>query len=197
MTGYKDYFVLLRPDELVSIEINNCKGYARTIIGDYKSLHAAPHISVIKYLRQKPFIIEQSIDILCIQLRRLPAVTLQVNHFNYFIHKNDTYTIYAALQPTNQSDKWFTDLRKQLNIAKGQLFPHITVARTIDENSFLKLWPHFRYRQCRLNFHVNYITILERESHNTQARWKIYREISLMAKNEVAQQEFKTLQTNT
>ncbi|QQL50943.1 2'-5' RNA ligase family protein [Mucilaginibacter ginkgonis] len=184
MTGCRDYNVLLRPDELLCFEISNLKGFAYSLIGEYKSRQSTAHISVMIYQRQKPYIMEQAIDNLNIRLRQMPAVKLQLNNFNFFIHKNDTFDIYAAIEPSAVSDKWFAELRKQFRISKSQLLPHISIARAISVDQFYRLWPRFRYMKCRITFHINCISILERDSLDKRLKWNIYREVFLKTKDE-------------
>ncbi len=184
MRGYTDYMFLLRPDEHVCQEIKSYKNFAAGLVGDYPSMYSTAHVSVMRYDRRKSYIMQQAIDTLQIKLRKLPTIELQINNFKFFIHKNDTYTIYAAIEPTMQSDQWFTAFSKQLNLAKGSFIPHITIARTINENAFFKLWPQFKYMTFKRQFVVNSLTILDRETLNSRAKWAIYREIKFQPKPE-------------
>lgn len=184
MSGYMDYMLLLRPDEEICREIKGYKNFASELVGDYPSMHSTPHISVMKYTRRKPYIMRQAIDGLNISLKAMPAVQLKINGFKFFIHKNDTYTIYAAIEPTFQSDRWFALLSKHLRLPKGSFIPHITIARTINENAFFKLWPNFKYINFQRRFLVNCLTVLERETLNSRAKWAIYQEMLFKVINE-------------
>ena len=176
MTGYTDYMFLLRPDGEICNEIKNYKKFAAGLVGDYPSMHSTAHISVAKYIRGKPYIMQQAIDSLHNKLSTMPVVQLQLNGFKFFIHKNDTYTIYAAIEPTFQSERWFASLSKQMSLAKGTFVPHITVARTINENAFFKLWPHFKYFNFKQHCTLSCLTVLQRETLNSNAKWAIYKE---------------------
>lgn len=177
MHGYNDYMLLLRPDEHISFQIGNFKAFAANIIGDYPSMHSAAHISIKQYPRQKQYVIKPAMESLERNLNIMRAIRLQINNFRFFATKDARYTIYAVIEPTYKSDEWFSTLCKHMHINKKQLVPHITVVRTIDENSFLRLWPHFRYKVFRDSFLVTHFTILERETLNTRAKWQIYRDI--------------------
>ncbi len=176
MTGYSDYMLLLRPDERICAEISSYKKLAAGLIGIYPSMGSTAHISVAKYTRTKPFIMRPALEGLQPRLKSMPAVTLQVNNFKFFVHKNNTYTIYAVIEATYQSDNWFAALGKLLRISKSQFMPHITIARGINENSFYKLWPHFKYLTFRQRFMLNSLTVLERETLNSQSKWSILHE---------------------
>ena len=151
-------------------------------MGDYPSMNSTAHISVTRYDRRKSYIMQQAIDGLQIKLIRMPVITLTTADFRCFKHKNDTYTIYVAIEPTMQSDQWFASLSKILNLPKGALTPHITIARTINENAFFKLWPQFKYMKFKQQFKVNALTVLERETLNSKAKWAIGREIKFLIK---------------
>ncbi|OKS85852.1 hypothetical protein RG47T_1298 [Mucilaginibacter polytrichastri] len=168
--------LLLRPDDRICAEISSYKKFAAGLIGDYPSMGSTAHISVSKYTRKKPYIMRPAIETLQPKLKGMPAVTLQINNFKFFVHKNNTYTIYAAIEATYQSDNWFAALGKQLHISKSQLTPHITIARSINENCFYKLWPHFKYITFRQRFMINSLTVLERETLNSQSKWSIFHE---------------------
>lgn len=181
MHGYTDYMLLLRPDEHISYQISNYKTLAAGIIGDFPSMRSAAHISVIHYTRKKPYIMRPAIDDLERKLSTMKAVRLQLNNFRFFVHKNDTYTIYAVIEPTYKTDGWFSILAKHMHINKNQFIPHITIARSINENSFLRLWPHFKYLVFRETCLINSLTVLERETLNSRAKWDIYRDIKFHA----------------
>lgn len=174
MTSYMDYMLLLRPDDRVCAEISGYKKFAAGLVGNYPSMGSTAHISIAQYTRKKPYIMRPALDGLQPKLKVIPAVSLQINNFKFFVHKNNTYTIYAAIEATYQSDNWFTTLGRHLRISKSQITPHITIARTINENSFYKLWPHFKYITFRQRFMVNSLTVLERETLNSQSKWAIY-----------------------
>jgi 2'-5' RNA ligase len=176
MTGYFDYMLLLRPDERICAEINSYKKLAAGLIGNYPSMGSTAHISIVKFPRKKPYIMRPAIEGLQPKLKNMQVVTLQINNFKFFVHKNNTYTIYAVIEATYQSDNWFAALGKQLRITKSQFTPHITIARSINENSFYKLWPHFKYIIFRQRFMVNSLTVLERETLNNQSKWIIFHE---------------------
>jgi 2'-5' RNA ligase len=176
MTGYSDYMLLLRPDERICAEISSYKKLAAGLIGNYPSMGSTAHISIARYTRTKPYMMRPAIERLQPKLKNMQAVTLQINSFKFFVHKNNTYTIYAVIEATYQSDNWFAALGKQLRISKSQMTPHITIARSINENSFYKLWPHFKYIIFRQRFMVNSLTVLERETLNNQSKWAIFHE---------------------
>jgi 2'-5' RNA ligase len=176
MTEYADYMLLLRPDERICAEIAGYKKFAAGLIGDYPSMASTAHISISKYTRKKYYVMRPAIESLQPKLKGMSSIMLQVNNFKFFVHKNNTYTIYAAIEATYQSDNWFAALGKQLHISKSQFTPHITIARSINENCFYKLWPHFKYITLKHQFTINSLTVLEKETLNSHSKWSILHE---------------------
>jgi 2'-5' RNA ligase len=176
MSAYKDYLFLLRPTELVARQIKFFKEKALEMIGPYPSFKSSAHISLIEYPRQKPFMMQPAIDTMAQKIEGFPSIQIQINGFNFFEHSEDKLTIFAAIQPTYQSDKWFDNLYKQ-SLLKKKSTPHITIARNIPVDSFYKLWPYFRYSNYKERFDITALTILERETLDPFKKWQIHREI--------------------
>jgi len=176
MSAYKDYMFLLRPSALVNQQIKFFKEKAAAHIGVFPSLKSSAHISITEYTRQKPFMMEPALDMATKRIERMAPVQLQINGFNFFPHGEERMTIYAVIQPTYQTDKWFDTLSKQLQLKK-KITPHITIARSIGIDAFYQLWPHFRPIAYKERFEVTQLTILERETFAPNKKWEIYREI--------------------
>lgn len=177
MTGYKDYFLLLSPDDHVRNMIKHYKSVAKNIITTFPSADAAAHVSIKQYTRQKPYQLEQMIDQLECRLRAMPPITFKTDDFRFFIHPNECMTVYAAIKPNYQTDKWLALLRQQLKLSANEFIPHITVARKIDINLFYKVWPVFHYLSCKESFVIDRLYILERETFAEDKKWKIYKEL--------------------
>lgn len=177
MVGYKDYFLLLSPDDKIKERINYYKEFATSLIADFPSAGSKAHVSIKQYIRQKPYLLEQMIDQLELKLRTMPPVTFKIDDFKFFIHPNSYMTIYAAIQPNYATDKWLALLRQQLKLSIIDFIPHITVARKIDIDSFYKLWPRFHYFNCKESFLIDRLYILERETFGADKKWKIYKEL--------------------
>lgn len=184
MSGYCDYMLLLRPDEPVNARIAYYKAFAEGLIGNYPSARSTAHISIAQYIRRKPFVMRPAIDDLHPRLRTMKAVTLQINNFNFFVHKNDTFTIYAAIEPTYRGDNWFNTLAQHLHVNRKSFIPHLTIARAINENAFYKLWPQFKYMVFRQPFVIDNLTVLERETLNSYSKWSIYHEFKFESEAE-------------
>ncbi|MCJ8209513.1 2'-5' RNA ligase family protein [Mucilaginibacter sp. RS28] len=186
MSGYRDYMLLLRPDEFVTGKIAYYKAVAESLVGEYPSCKSTAHISIAQYPRQKPFMFQPALDILQRKLETLKPVSVTVNNFKFFVHKNNTYTIYAAIDLNLQSDNWFNQICKHMRINRKSLTPHITVARTINENQFLRLWPHFRFVPFKAQCLLDNLTVLEKETLNPSSKWSICREFKFYREQDLA-----------
>ncbi len=177
MTSYKDYFLLLSPGEQVNKTIKLCKILTKSIIDDFPSVNSSAHISIRRYLRQKPYVIESAIDRLEAKINRIPCANLQIENFNFFVHPHDKVTFYAAIKPTFQVDNWLSKITACVQIPANSVTPHITIARTIQVDSFYKVWPKFYNKSYREDFIIDRLLILEKETLNPESKWRIYREL--------------------
>jgi 2'-5' RNA ligase len=176
MESYNDYLFLLQPSEPVKQQISHCKVKATEYIGIYPGMKATAHVSITDLTRQKPYFIKTLVDSVRNKIASMPAVTLEIDGFRFFIHNEEYMTIYAAIKPTHKTDNWFTLLKKQLN-CKRNVTPHITVTRHIPVDSFYKLWPQLRLFPYKETFTADKLTILERETFKPDAKYRIYEEL--------------------
>lgn len=177
MTSYKDYFFLLPPGEHIITSVKYCKLLVQSMINDYPGCQSKAHISIKQYPRQKPYMIDSVVDQMEAKLKTMPCITLKTDDFRFFEHPNNIITLYTAIKPTFKADNWLNELRANLNISAGQFVPHITVAKTIPVDNFYKVWPRFYNRKFQDEFLVDRLFILEKETLNAHAKWKVYREI--------------------
>ncbi|MVN91215.1 2'-5' RNA ligase family protein [Mucilaginibacter aquatilis] len=173
MTDYKDYLFLLEPSEDVKNQIKHYKLKACEYIGTYPGVKGTAHVSLCYIERQKPHIVTTAINSFRNKVYGMPPVKLQVDGFSFFLHGNNSATIYAAIKPTQKTDNWFALLNKQLNV-KATITPHITVTKAIPVDDFYKLWPHIRSVEYKDSFVVDKLTILARETFKPNARYEIY-----------------------
>lgn len=181
MKGYTDFLMLLSPSAGVKAVVHNHKFYAAGIIGNYESMHSIAHISIKMLPRQKTFLTEPGIlgfrKMLCL----IPPVTLTIDGFDYFSHGEDFKTIYARILSSPETSQWFKMLKKHLHI-KEFMVPHITIARNIPVADFDKLWPHYKAIKWNETFTVNSLTVLQRETFATLAKWEPFTELKFEGK---------------
>ncbi|MDB5108984.1 MAG: hypothetical protein JWR67_98 [Mucilaginibacter sp.] len=182
MKNYADFMMVLSPNEHVKALIQEHKQYAAGIIGQYESMHSIAHISIKNMPRQKTFLTEPAIIALRKILPTLPPITLTIDGFDYFNHGEDYKTIYAKLRTDHLSTLWFKTLKKHLGI-KEFMVPHITVARNIPIADFNKLWPHFKAINWVESFTVSELTVLQRETFATFAKWELFTTLPFEAKH--------------
>lgn len=176
MKGYMDFFMLLSPSEKVKAVVREHKHYAAAVIGAYESEYSTAHISINMMQRQKTFLTEPGIREFRKRLCLIPPVTLTINGFDHFIHGKDYRTIYARIVNSPETSHWFKMLKHHLKIKEFSV-PHITICRNIPVADFELLWPYFREIEWQETFTVNALTVLQRESFVTFAKWQPYTEL--------------------
>lgn len=176
MKGYIDFFMLLSPSERVKAVVRGHKHYAADVIGAYESEYSTAHISVNIMPRQKTFLTEPGIREFRKRLCVIPPVTLTINGFDYFNHGKDYRTIYARIVNSPETSHWFKMLKHHLKIKEFSV-PHITICRNITVADFDLLWPYFKSTDWQESFTVNALTVLQRESFVSYAKWQPYTEL--------------------
>lgn len=181
MKGYTDFFILLSPSERVKAIVREHKQYAADVIGTYESEYSIAHISINMMQRQKTFLTEPVIREFRKRLCLIPAITLTINGFDYFIHGKDYRTIYARVVNSPETGHWFKMLKHHLKIKEFSV-PHITICRNILVEDFDLLWPYFKSIEWQEAFTINSLTVLQRESFVNHTKWEHYTELSFEGK---------------
>ncbi|MDB4901866.1 MAG: hypothetical protein JWQ63_1147 [Mucilaginibacter sp.] len=174
MTLYQDYLIVLSPSESIIENVKRLKDFSYKHIGEYDSHYSKAHITIQSWPRKKPVWIEPLIPKLERDLQTLPPVILDINDFGFFDHA-DHPSIYAKLNSTPLTKVWFKYLRKFFHTSDFE--PHITIARSIPNESFVKLWPHFKNQEWNEQFIVDKLTILRRETIGHDKSYKVFKEI--------------------
>jgi len=177
MTSYADYLFLLSPPEPIKDLISKYKRASVKHIGNFKSMDAPAHISVMHAERQKPFFADTTLAKMEKALNIMPPVLLHIDGFKFFTHLHAQYTIYAHIRITPAVDAWFSLLKKNLAIRKT-LVPHITVVRNIPEADFNTLWPHFHHKKLVEPFWINELTIVKRETFGSMPKWEPFKTVA-------------------
>ena len=175
--------MLLSPSIQVKDAVSNHKFYAAKIIGNYESMHATAHISIKMMHSQKTFLTEPQILAFRKRLCLIPPVTLTIDGFDYFNHGEDFKTIYARIRNSPETGHWFKMLKQHLHI-KEFMVPHITICRNIPVADFEQLWPHFKALAWTETFTVNALTVLQRETFASFAKWEPFTELQFEGKTQ-------------
>ena len=192
MTGYHDYLIILTPPENIANYIRSLKDFSVGIIGEYDSRFSKAHIIVQPWPRKRPVWIEPLIPKLERDLQTLPPLIADLNGFDYF-DQQEQQTIYAKLVSTPQTKIWFKLLRKFFSTPSFE--PHMTIARSIPNESFKKLWPYFKNRPFTGQLRIDKLTILRRETIGYDKTYKVFKEIPFNHRldfNEFANLKLKT-----
>jgi hypothetical protein len=183
MKGYTDFLILLSPSDKVKEIVQQHKFYAADVIGNHESMHSIAHISIRKMVRQKTFLTEPGILAFRKRLCLIPPVILTIDGFDYFNHGEEFKTIYARIRSTPEISQWFKMLKKHLYM-KEFMVPHITIARNVPVADFNKLWPHFKAINWTETFTVNELTVLQRETFATFAKWEPFTQLKFEGKTQ-------------
>jgi 2'-5' RNA ligase len=181
MKGYTDFLMLLSPSDKVKHAVSIYKLNAANIIGNYESMHSTAHISIRMLHRQKTFLTEPTILAFRKRLCLIPPITLTIDGFDYFNHGEDFKTLYARIGNTPETNHWFKMLKQHLHI-KEFMVPHITICRNIAVADFDKLWPYFKTATFQETFTVNSLTVLQRETFASFAKWEPFTELQFESK---------------
>lgn len=183
MKGYTDFLMLLSPSDKVKAVVSTHKCHAANIIGNYESMHSTAHISIKMLHQQKTFLTEPGILAFRKRLCLIPPVTLSIDGFDYFNHGEEFKTIYARIRSTPETTHWFKMLKQHLHV-KEFMVPHITICRNIPVADFDKLWPHFKAMEWKETFTVNALTVLQRETFASFAKWEPFTELPFESKTQ-------------
>ncbi|WP_428331408.1 2'-5' RNA ligase family protein [Mucilaginibacter sp.] len=175
MTGYHDYLIVLSPSLSVAKSVESAKNLCFKKIGEYNSHYAKAHITIQRWPRKRQEWIEPMIPKLERELKSLPPVLLDIDGFDFFDHQTNP-TIYAKLNSTPLTQVWFKHLRRFFS--KPDFEPHITIARSIPNEDFFKIWPYFKHSVWNEPFKVDKLTILRREMIGHDKSYKLFKEIA-------------------
>jgi 2'-5' RNA ligase len=174
MTGYHDYLIVLSPSESIVKKVKELKQFSYDKIGEYESHYSKAHITIQPWPRKKPVWIEPLIPKLERDLQSLSTIALDINGFDFFDHQ-ERPSIYVKLNSTPLTAIWFKHLRRYFNTP--DFVPHITIARSITNQAFAKLWPQFKSLEWNEQFKIDKLTILRREMIGYDKSYKIFKEI--------------------
>ncbi len=174
MKGYSDYLFIFPPSESVIDNVRGMKHFCAGMIGNFDGLHSKAHITFQPFPRKKPFWIDPITARLEKEFSLIPPINLQMNGFGIFTN-GDHNTIYGRLNLTPTAQEWFKDVRRSLKLKKFE--PHITIAKSLTQQDFKRLWPHFCNRDWSDSFLIDRLTILQRETIGHDRHWHIFREI--------------------
>jgi 2'-5' RNA ligase len=174
MTGYYDYLIVLSPSENVVTRVKKLKNFGVQKIGEYDEFNTKANIVVQYWPRKKPLWVEPMIPKLERELQLLPSPVLDVNGFDFFNQQHNK-TIYAKIKGSSLTEVWFKYLRKYFNARAFE--PHITIAKSITDESFKTLWQGFKNLEWDERFAVDKLVILKRETIGYDKSYKVFKEI--------------------
>jgi hypothetical protein len=177
MVAYADYLMVITlPDNIVK-EISRYKRASVNLIGHFEGMHGSAQIIISHQVRCKPFFVEPAIERMVKRLNTMPPIELKIDGFGFYNEGPFAKTVYALVESSAKTDKWFRLLFKQLGIKVKNFEPHIVIAKNIPQTAFIKLWRNFENRPFSETFMVDSLTILHRETFVEYCEWRVYREL--------------------
>ncbi|SHM01166.1 2'-5' RNA ligase [Mucilaginibacter sp. OK098] len=174
MTAYHDYLIVLSPSESVTNSIKQLKNSSARVIGEYEGHYAKAHITIQYWPRKRSVWIDPMIPKLERDLQNLSPIILDLNGFDFFDHQYNP-TIYAKINSTPLTEVWFKQLRKYFS--RQDFIPHITIAKSIPNKAFNKLWPYFQKLEWNEQIKIDRLTILRRDTIGHDKSYKKIKEI--------------------
>ena len=166
LTNVQELFFLISPPRHIMSDVSVLKDDVHFLIGhEFSDRYSKAHISLFKYKD------EYTDDI----IRFVSARAAHFNAFNVFIknlnvfHHGTHRTIY--LDVVNKYP--ICDIFEKLVKEDISYTPHITVAKNIGAEDFLKSWPYLKDLSYSQHFLCDRITVLARQEN----KWIRYREI--------------------
>ena len=175
--SYADYLMIITPPESIIKEISRYKRASVNLIGHFEGMQSTANIIITHQTRCKPFLVQPAILQMEKRLNTMPPVELQINGFSFFNHGQNAKTIYAVVERSSHTEKWFKLLQLQMRIKVKNFVPHITIAKNIPVTAFQKLWPNFENRIFDETFMAGSLTILHRETYVEYCEWRVHKEL--------------------
>ncbi|MGI4728606.1 MAG: 2'-5' RNA ligase family protein [Janthinobacterium lividum] len=163
----QNYLLVITPSEEITASICAFKDKAKELIGYFHSFNSKAQITVNHYYDKKALFMEEKLTYYDQKLQQEKPVQLKVCGFDYFEHQN-TYTIYAKVDLNIEAEATFARFKKVLGSGVPNA-PHITIARSLSEESFEKLWTYFEHLPFECFFYADKIVVLKtptRRFHN-------------------------------
>jgi len=171
MATYQDALLAFNTSDGIEKEVFGFKQEIGSIIGNFPSIHSKAHLTVCYIPYKEEYYINTIISFLENRFSDIPPVELNIRGFNYFSQGNNTKTIYAAIESSNSIKMWFNELNKHIKI-KSTFTPHVTIARSTDDERHRLLWPKFKNLEFNDSFTPTGITVLVRDSLDTSSTYQ-------------------------
>ena len=163
---------LISPSYDIKVNHSGFKDLVYKQIGPFKSRRSKAHISLLR-IETTEELIFRYITVFKTLLRNVKPFSIHLNGFRVFDHKSKK-TIYSHL--LNQEH--IANIFRLLNCSEKPFIPHITIAKSLTNDQFKRVWPLFENRLYKKSFFCSYITILVRTVDSDES-WNFYEDIPL------------------
>jgi 2'-5' RNA ligase len=159
------FFFTIAPPQQVQVFVSNLKIHVRQAIGHgFQDQFSTAHISLFRYTDRAGNILHDDDQLLAALL----PFEIYIKGFGVFKH-GDNKTIYLQIECK-------TPIADLANVLGGEeIVPHITIARNLEPDDFVKAWESLQSFSHSKYFKCNTITVLKRETN----RWNRYLELPI------------------
>lgn len=165
----KEFLFVLTPPSPMQQDVDHLKRDAEQLVGyPYKSRFAKAHITLGHCITDQP---NKIIWALADKAQEIAPVTVHIKDCNT-LHHGENRSI--CLDVVNKTSV-MTVTENIADFAETVDTPHLTIARNLPYQDFLKAWPYFENVHYSQHFTCDHITVLQRAG----TRWIPYEQIPL------------------
>jgi 2'-5' RNA ligase len=164
----KELFFIISPARHVKSDVSVLKDDVRYLIGhDFEDQFSTAFISLFRYNDEHT---EDMIAYVEEKAAELSAFNVFLKDFGVF-HNGSKKTVYMDI--VNKSP--IQEIFEKIIIEDPNFTPHITIAKNLSSEDFLKCWPYLNeLSYSNQHFLCDRITVLAK---NEKGRWDVYKEI--------------------
>lgn len=169
-TEVKELMFLISPNQGVTSDVRVLKDDVHYLTGKrFESQDSKAHITLFTD-RYKETEIERVLAVIEERLQNFNAFEVIIKDFGVF-HHGSNRTIYMDIVNKYR----IRDIFESIKNTEDNFTPHITIAKNLPAEDFLKCWPYFKSLHYSQHFRCERITVLSKSG----KRWGLYKEIML------------------
>ena len=163
----ENLFYLISPSKPVVKFVESMKAHVKNTLGHrVESRLSKPHLSLMKDSDKRA---ERFLYDVESKLCSFKPFDVSVKNLNVFVQSNHKRTIYLDVVYKTPICEIFETLTEK-NI---DFTPHITIAKNLENDDFMKVWRDLRHVSYSNNFRCDHITVLKK----TERKWIHYADI--------------------
>lgn len=170
----KELFFIIAPPKPIAEYVGFLKSHVRSAIGHtFEDEFSKAHISLFKFRDEHVEDVLYKIDS---KVAGISPFHVHIKNLNYFDH-GATRTIYLEVVHKNP----ICEIVENVLDREGDFTPHITIARNLDINDFMKAWRSLKDLSYSDYFRCDHITVLKKSPRPARQKWIHYIDLSFAA----------------